>query len=155
MKLFDLFKKKPLMAFTREFPAVGTMTCMARSEEQCRLWQKRMDFCCWKNTLFTFGDDVDAPEKLSAMAFQVEQAEKNRKKIAAQIKADSRYQYLLAEGKDCLVPDSQDHVEVTARVTDDSGEMSPLVAVSYMSHGMYVWLVIQDGEVSAFTAMEE
>lgn len=155
MKLFDLFKKKPLLTFTREFPVIGTMTCKAISEEKCKSWKKRMDFCCWKNTTFMFGDDENDPEKLSIMTNQVQKALANSHKIEAQIKNDFRYQYLLGTGKDCMIPDNPDDVDVTARATDDSGEMSPLIEVGYLSQGMYVWLVIQDGDMTAFTAEEE
>lgn len=154
MKLFDFFKKKPLLTFTREFPVIGTMTCKAKSEEKCKSWKKRMDFCCWKNTTFMFGDDENDPEKLSIMTNQVKKALANSQKIEAQIKADYYYQNLIGKGKDCLIPDNPDDVDVEARVTDDSGEIAPWVAVSYFSQGMYVWIAIQDGDMTAFTAEE-
>lgn len=148
----NIFKKTPKQIYTKQFPVIGEMQCLAKSETDCMIWSKTIPYFKWDNVKLLIADNPKSTEEVDTLVNEYICAIDNEQSILEEIEKDFRYKELKSDGKDPLANTSE--VTMELHLFDMENNRHPHIAISYdMNDDTYVWISIEQGEMSAFTAM--
>ena len=148
--IFNLFKKKPRQTFTKTFPIIGEMQCEAKSEADCKMWSKTIKYLKWDNVKLTMSGGVKSPADIDVLTNEYKLALENAASILDSIFLDNRYATFYAEGKNVWA--NIDEVRMELNLHDMDGNYHPHIAITYSINDAFVWIAIEQGEMTCFTA---
>lgn len=147
---FNLIKKTRKQTFTKTFPVIGEMQCKANSEADCKMWSKTIKYMKWDNVKLSLPNEVKDAADIDTLANEYRLALENESSILDAITHDYRYGVLHDEGKDVWA--NIDEVTMELNLHDMEGNYHPHIAITYNINEAFIWISIEQGEMTCFTA---